>query len=103
MSAATPALRSLQDRVRQGWRASPLPGFFAWWGGELGALLPPRWRAALAGGADWHLLQQVDGDWRLAGQRESRVQAVPEITQTPRHADSRRLAAQQQAPTYGRP
>src|SRR5579875_2185041 len=72
MSAATPALRSLQDRVRQGWRASPLPGFFAWWGGELGALLPPRWRAALAGGADWHLLQQVDGGWRLrrAGRTE---------------------------------
>ncbi|MEW9624654.1 PilN domain-containing protein [Rhodanobacter geophilus] len=72
MSAATPALRSLLERLRQGWRASPLPGFFAWWGGELGALLPPRWRAALAGGADWHLLQQVDGDWRLrrAGRTE---------------------------------
>lgn len=72
MSAATTSLRPLLEHIRQGWRASPLPGFFAWWGGELGALLPPRWRAVLAGGADWHLLQQVDGDWRLrrAGRAE---------------------------------
>lgn len=72
MSAATPSLRPLLDRVREAWRASPLPGFFAWWGGELRALLPARWRAALVGGANWHLLQQVDGDWRLrrAGQVE---------------------------------
>src|SRR6185312_6765958 len=72
MSAATPSSRALLDRLRQGWRSSPLPGFFAWWGGELGTLLPPRWRAALADGAGWHLLQQVDGDWRLrrAGQAE---------------------------------
>jgi hypothetical protein len=48
-------------------------------------------------------LRWVDGDWRLAGQRESRGQAVPEITQTPRHTDTRRLVARLQAPTYGRP
>jgi len=72
MSAVTPALRPLLDRLRHGWRASPLPDFFAWWGGELAALLPARWRAALADGAGWHLLQRVDGDWRLrrAGQPE---------------------------------
>jgi general secretion pathway protein L len=65
MSAATTSLRPLLERMRHGWRASPLPGFFAWWGGELAALLPARWRAALGEGAGWHLLQQVDGDWRL--------------------------------------
>ncbi|MDE2086199.1 MAG: PilN domain-containing protein [Xanthomonadaceae bacterium] len=72
MSAAMQSLRPLLDGWRRGWRASPLPAFFAWWGGELAALLPPRWRAALAEGAGWHLLQQVDGDWRLrrAGQAE---------------------------------
>ncbi|WP_404614964.1 PilN domain-containing protein [Rhodanobacter hydrolyticus] len=53
------------ERLRHGWRASPLPGFFAWWGGELVPLLPARWRDALAGGTGWHLLQQADGDWRL--------------------------------------
>lgn len=72
MSAVTPTLRPLLERLRHGWRASPLPGFFAWWGGELAALLPARWRTALAVGAGWHLLQQADGDWRLrrAGQAE---------------------------------
>lgn len=72
MSAATPLLRTLPDRLRESWRGSPLPGFFAWWGGELAALLPPRWRAALAGGAGWHLLEPADGDWclRRAGQPE---------------------------------
>jgi len=72
MSAATQSLRPLLEGWRRGWRASPLPAFFAWWGGELVALLPRRWRAALAEGAGWHLLQQIDGDWRLrrAGQAE---------------------------------
>ena len=72
MSAVMQSLRPLLEQSRRSWRASPLPAFFAWWGGELGALLPPRWRAALADGAGWHLLQQVDGDWRLrrAGQAE---------------------------------
>lgn len=72
MSAATTSLRLWLDRLRHGWRASPLPGFFAWWGGELAALLPARWRAALADGSGWHLLQKAGGDWRLrrAGQSE---------------------------------
>lgn len=89
MSVATPLLRTLPDRLREGWRGSPLPGFFAWWGGELAALLPPRWRAALAGGAGWHLLQQADGDWclRRAGQPEPLA----------RWSDSLDAAAQQAA------
>ncbi|MEW9573409.1 PilN domain-containing protein [Rhodanobacter sp. Si-c] len=89
MSAATPTLRPLLERARQGWRASPLPGFFAWWGGELRALLPPRWRAVLADGAGWHLQQQADGDWRLrrAGHAEPLA----------RWSDSLDAAAQQAA------
>ena len=89
MSSATPAWRSLLDRLHREWRASPLPGFFAWWGGELAALLPARWRAALADGAGWHLLQPVDGDWRLrrAGSAEPLA----------RWSDSLDAAAQQAA------
>ncbi|HVC16652.1 MAG TPA: PilN domain-containing protein, partial [Rhodanobacter sp.] len=65
MSTATQWLRPWVDRVRRGWRASPLPAFLGWWGGELRALLPPRWRAWFGVGADWHLLQRVDAQWVL--------------------------------------
>ncbi|MDE2308518.1 MAG: PilN domain-containing protein [Xanthomonadaceae bacterium] len=65
MSTATQWLRPWVDRVRRGWRASPLPAFLGWWGGELCALLPPRWRAWFGTGADWHLLQRVDAQWVL--------------------------------------
>lgn len=44
-----------------------------------------------------------DDDWRLDGQTESDVQAVPQITQTPRQADTRRLVTTLAPPTFGRP
>jgi general secretion pathway protein L len=53
------------DRLRRGWRTSPLPGFLGWWGGELRALLPLRWRGWFGSGADWHLLQHVGEQWTL--------------------------------------
>lgn len=65
MSTATQSLRPLMDRVRRTWRASPLPGFLGWWGGELRNLLPVRWRGWFSSGADWHLLQPGDGQWTL--------------------------------------
>jgi general secretion pathway protein L len=65
MSSATQSLRPQLDRVRRAWRASPLPSFLAWWGGELRALLPPRWRRAFGGGADWFVLEQRGGEWCL--------------------------------------
>jgi general secretion pathway protein L len=65
MNAASPSLRPQLDRLRRAWRGSPLPGFLAWWGGELAALLPARWRALFGGGAVWHLLQHGDGHWTL--------------------------------------
>lgn len=73
MSSATLPWRLQVDRARRAWRASPLPRFMAWWGGELAALLPPRWRAQFGGGLAWHLLQQDGDDWvlRRAGQPEA--------------------------------
>ncbi|EIL98650.1 fimbrial assembly protein [Rhodanobacter thiooxydans] len=65
MITATPSLRPWVERVRRGWRASPLPGFLGWWGGELRELLPPRWRGWFGSGADWHLLQHADAQWTL--------------------------------------
>ena len=65
MSTATQSLQPWVDRVRRSWRASPLPGFLGWWGGELRGMLPPRWRGWFGGGADWHLLQHAGAQWSL--------------------------------------
>lgn len=65
MSSATQSWRPLVDVVRRSWRASPLPGFLHWWGGELRDLLPARWRGVFSNGADWYLLQQDAATWTL--------------------------------------
>ncbi|MHB1059427.1 MAG: PilN domain-containing protein [Rhodanobacter sp.] len=65
MSTATQSLRPLLDRLRRGWRASPMPAFLGWWGGELRGLLPLRWRGWFGSGADWHLLQYAGTQWTL--------------------------------------
>jgi general secretion pathway protein L len=72
MSTAMQSLRPLAERMRRGWRVSPLPGFLRWWGGELRELLPVRWRGWFSSGADWHLLQHSGTQWTLrrSGHRE---------------------------------
>jgi general secretion pathway protein L len=65
MSTATQSLRPWAERIRRGWRASPLPGFLGWWGSELRGMLPPRWRGWFGSGADWHLLQHAGVQWSL--------------------------------------
>jgi general secretion pathway protein L len=65
MSTATQSLRPLVDRMRRVWRVSPLPGFLHWWGSELRACLPSRWRGWFGVGADWHLLQHAGTQWTL--------------------------------------
>jgi general secretion pathway protein L len=76
MSSATQPLRSQLDRARRAWRASPLPRFFAWWGGELMALLPHRWRVMFGSGPSWFLLKSAGDDWQLhrAGRADPPVQ-----------------------------
>jgi len=64
-STAMQSLRPLVDRLRRGWRASPLPVFFGWWAGELRGMLPPHWHGWFGGGADWHLLQYAGTQWTL--------------------------------------
>lgn len=65
MSMLPPSPPSGRERLRQAWRASPVPAFLAWWGAELQALLPPRWRAWFGSGAVWHGLQRDGQDWVL--------------------------------------
>lgn len=65
MNSVMQPLRPLLDRLHRGWRASPLPAFFNWWGGELRALLPVRWRGWFGDGADWYLLQPDGVQWSL--------------------------------------
>lgn len=65
MSTAMQSLRPWWDRVRRGWRGSPMPAFLAWWGGELRAMLPSRWRGWFGTGADWYLLQVAGERWTL--------------------------------------
>ena len=65
MSTAMQPLRPWWEHVRRRWRTSPMPAFLAWWGGELRALLPPRWRGWFGVGADWYLLQVTGGRWTL--------------------------------------
>lgn len=76
MTSATQSLRPQLERARRVWRASPLPRFFAWWGGELAALLPASWRSLFGGGAQWYLLQRSGQRWELrrAGEAEVRAQ-----------------------------
>ncbi|MBU6246365.1 MAG: PilN domain-containing protein [Xanthomonadaceae bacterium] len=89
MTTAMQSLRPLLERARRAWRGSPLPAMLAWWGGELRAMLPARLRQALAGGADWHLLEHRDGQWSVR-----RAGAASVLAQW---ADSDDPAIQQQA------
>lgn len=58
-------------RLRTRYARTPLPRFFAWWGSELAALLPARWRAMLAERADLLLLDADANElviWRQGAQ-----------------------------------
>ena len=50
------ALQPLLARLRTSYARSPLPAFFAWWGGELRACLPQRWRGVFEDRVDTLLL-----------------------------------------------
>ncbi|MEO8672532.1 MAG: PilN domain-containing protein [Tahibacter sp.] len=60
--AITDALEPQLVRLRARYAKTPLPRFFAWWGGELVACLPQRWRAALAEATESLLLSRQEQD-----------------------------------------
>ncbi|MBB6184579.1 general secretion pathway protein L [Oleiagrimonas soli] len=65
MTSLTQSMRPQLEQVRRAWRGSPLPGFLHWWGAELRACLPVRWRAALMRGAQWRMLLPDGERWRV--------------------------------------
>lgn len=65
MTALQDASQLQLERLRRAWRGSALPGFFRWWGSELSALVPVRWRHAFAGGQRWYVIERKDDAWSL--------------------------------------
>lgn len=66
----TDAIDNQLARLRTRYARSPLPVFFRWWGRELAAMLPQRWRALLAERAEALLFEIRDGAmvvWRQSG------------------------------------
>ncbi|KAF1008184.1 MAG: hypothetical protein GAK28_01163 [Luteibacter sp.] len=71
MTALQDASQLQLERLRRAWRGSPLPGFFRWWGGELSALVPVRWRHAFGGGQRWYAVERKEDAWVLRRVGES--------------------------------
>lgn len=67
------ALEPQLVRLRASYAKTPLPRFFAWWGGELMACLPQRWREALAERAEVLLLDMDNGELVVQHQAGSRL------------------------------
>jgi general secretion pathway protein L len=68
--AINEALSKELVRLRTRYAKSPLPRFFAWWGRELLACLPARWRDLLAEGSEALLLETQGRElilWRQVG------------------------------------
>ena len=69
-----PTLDRQLARLRTRLAKTPLPGFFAWWGRELLACLPARWRALLSERSESLLLDLRDEElvvWREKGDATS--------------------------------
>lgn len=75
MNTTTQPLQLQFDRARRAWRGSPMPRFFAWWGGELRGLLPAGWRNRFGGGLAWYLLQLEGDEWTVRKAGTSHVLA----------------------------
>ena len=94
--------RQLQ-RLRTRFAKTPLPRFFAWWGGELLNCLPQRWRQLLAGSGEAFLLD-LDGEhlrvWReRAGKRNELGQVDLQLPVSEQLSELRSLRARIEDPS----
>lgn len=67
-------------RLQSRYAHSPLPRFLRWWGGELAALLPARWRAVFAAGNARVLYEAGVGTLEVRleeGSRETLLASLP--------------------------
>jgi len=90
-----PTLDRHLARLRTRLAKTPLPGFFAWWGRELLACLPARWRAFLSERPE-SLLLGLDGDelvvWREKGDAATEYARIRrELSPEAQAAEFRRL------------
>ena len=85
MTALQDASQLQLDRLRRAWRGSPLPGFLRWWGGELAALMPVRWRRAFADGQRWYLVERHGDTWQIRRAGEAPVLASLPDTEPVEH------------------
>ncbi|WP_285404132.1 PilN domain-containing protein [Luteibacter sp. ME-Dv--P-043b] len=85
MSALQDASQLQLERFRRAWRGSALPGLLRWWGGELAALMPVRWREAFAGGERWYAVERHDTGWQMRRAGESLPVAEAADADTPEH------------------
>jgi len=95
MTALQEASQLQLERLRRAWRGTPLPGFLQWWGGELSAVMPARWRAAFAGGQRWYIVERADQSWQLRRSGEAlpiATSADSDVAEQPSTVFARALA-----------
>lgn len=66
-------------RLRTRLAKTPLPRFFSWWGSELVACLPPRWRRIFSGNSETLLLQPTDEAILVLREHEKAVSGFGQI------------------------
>lgn len=80
----TDLLSQSLERLRARYAQTALPRFFAWWGGELRACLPQRWRSLVAAEQARILLQVEDdevrvSEWRSSGESASQEREIARL------------------------
>ncbi|SFN17289.1 general secretion pathway protein L [Dokdonella immobilis] len=96
------ALDRLLARLRTRLAKTPLPRFFSWWGTELLACLPKRWRERLGGHSEALLLEVGDTDIVVLRERNQTVSEFGrvgrDLPEDARAAEIRRLQARIENP-----
>ena len=96
------ALDRLLARLRMRLAKTPIPRFFSWWGTELLACLPERWRKLIAGSNEALLVEQDAEEFVVSRERERHTVELGRIARNlgaeAQVAEFRRLQASIQNP-----